>query len=81
MTLPSLHLTMRTIVYAVVPVLGAAERAVEKSCCIAAVLGNTSETLPHAPIALQYSNTTQYNTYSLYSSAALYNIQRSTPSL
>ena len=37
MTLPSLHLTMRTIVYAVVPVLCAAEPAVEKSCCICCI--------------------------------------------
>ena len=37
MTLPSLHLTMRTIACAVVPVLCAVERAGEKSCCIPAV--------------------------------------------
>ena len=38
-----LHMTMHTIAYEAATVLYAVEPAVEKSCCIAAVEGNTAE--------------------------------------
>ena len=38
-----LHMAMHTIAYEAVTVLCAVEPAVEKSCCIAAVEGNTAE--------------------------------------
>ena len=73
-THPSLHMAMRTIASAAVPVVCAVESAVENSCCRAAVLGNTS-TSPCAHgvwccIAIQRST--------FYSSTALYTLQRST---
>ena len=40
---PGLHMAMHTIAYDAVSVLCAVEPAVEKSCCIAAVEGNTAE--------------------------------------
>ena len=40
---PGLHMAMHTIAYEAVTVLCAVEPAVEKSCCIAAVEGNTAE--------------------------------------
>ena len=43
-THPSLHMAMRTIASAAVPVVCAVESAVENSCCRAAVLGNTAPT-------------------------------------
>ena len=39
---PGLHMAMHTIAYEAVTVLCAVEPAVEKSCCIAAVEGNTA---------------------------------------
>ena len=49
---PGLHMAMHTIAYEAVTVLCAVEPAVEKSCCIAAVEGNTAATHAHGGVAV-----------------------------
>ena len=75
-THPSLHMAMRTIASAAVPVVCAVESAVENSCCRAAVLGNQYSALALCPRGVVlYCNTALYilQLYSALHSTALYN--------